>query len=195
MEILLGRPQDVDSGSGTTITKQYDLLRLQDVAVRTFNLHGSENVSIHHLRAYQQLTNTVARKVDRARVDLRSRVFQGESGQHKFDWKVNPIHHVGEGPDGLYTTSPYVEGLSLGELFNNRIDVLNALDPKLAGFLRQEFSRFGKLLNYEFPYQHLRLIALNVTMTNLRGSDHQLVITNLREYVDPRGNPFKLLRR
>lgn len=195
MEILVGRPTNIDSGSGTTVDRRFDLLRFKDVVVKTYNLHGSEDVNIHSLRAYQELTNRVARKVGSAREDLRMRVFSAGGVDHRFSWVINPIHHVGEGSDGVYSTSPLIQGVSLGELFTNKQAILTAIDPELVNFLRDEFARFRKLLDYEFSYQNLKLIALNVTLTNLDGEDHQLVVTNIREYINNRGNPLRLIPR
>ena len=164
MSLEIIKSSVLDSGSGTTVNLVELPLGLKFVR-KDYNLPGSEKLTFQTLIGYQKLTQRVSKVIE---------------GSNLENWHVNPILFVGQAKFP-FTICPYVEGISSNQLINTPSGKL----------FRLEFNEASRLLRFTFPYERIKLIALNITLTP-RG---QFIITNLREYVDPTKHPIQLFRR
>ncbi|MBI2325831.1 hypothetical protein HYU91_00370 [Candidatus Collierbacteria bacterium] len=177
----------IDSGSGTTVYKlEYPFFPL---AKKVFDLPGSAEIGLAELRSYQRLTNELSTGLARARPDLIRRIQPQGEPRLAVSWSINPIYHVGRGRDGhLFTLSPFIEGVSLAEIFQK-----NSYPAESIAFLKDEMVRISRLLEYEYPYYRLRLTALNILLRETTSpSSVDLIITNIRESVIPFRHPLKI---
>ncbi len=177
----------IDSGSGTTVYKlEYPFLSL---AKKVFDLPGSAEISLAELRSYQRLTNELSTDLARARPDLIRRTQPRGESRLVVSWSINPIYYVGRGQDKhLFTLSPFINGISLAEIFQG-----NTYPVESIAFLKDEMVRISRLLEYEYPYYRLRLIALNILLRETTSPNSvDLIITNIRESVTPFRHPIKI---
>lgn len=174
----------LDSGSGTTVIKvDYPFFSL---AKKVFNLEGSQKIGIAQLKAYQWLTNELVSGLEATRSDLVTRSLPTAGEAIDITWKINPILHVGEENHVLHTISPFVEGRSVADLLADK-----EVDSLLKLSLREELGRMARLLEYRYPYYHLHLTALNVTLSpTTRPNRFFLIVTNIRESVTPHRHPI-----
>jgi len=180
--------QHADSGSGTTVYK----VGLIPTALKVFGLPGYKLPTLHDVRNYRHTTNDLQKEVQCYPHHLTQKKHQ----DFIFKWTINPIAAVGlvrldTKKVVPYTLSPWITGVSLGDLFSHSTKVSSIFadlqNESTLGFLRAEFARFNKLLRFNHPYPigTTNLLALNVLVRRAQKDNHfDLVITNIREFID-----------
>lgn len=191
----------IDSGSGNSVYKVTQF-PFGPSALKLFDLPSSEKLTLNNVDKYRKTTGEVAHMVSGARDDLSVRHFQ----DCVFRWTVNNIQKVGlvrldSNKIVPYTRSPWVDGISLGEIFSYPHNINEEPYDRLkeggfVGFLREELHRFNRLLKYNYDLNHgnkVNLLPLNVSVRSKGGSAFDLVVTNIREFVNIRQD--RLYRR